>query len=43
MKKLSLIAGLLLAAFATAQAQDPVKKFSKPWENGNLKVSENGT
>ena len=42
MKKLTLIL-LFLAAITSAYAQDPVKTVYKPWDNGKLRVSDNGT
>ena len=43
MKKLSLIVCILIAAMSAIYAQDPVKKVYKPWDNGKLRVSDNGT
>ena len=43
MKKLTLLLSLLLATVVSVYAQDPVKTFNKPWDNGKLRVSDNGT
>ncbi|WP_303643929.1 DUF4038 domain-containing protein, partial [uncultured Duncaniella sp.] len=43
MKKLTLLLSLLLATVVSVYAQDPVKTFNKPWNNGKLRVSDNGT
>ena len=43
MKKLSLFICLFIAAMSGIYAQDPVKKVYKPWDNGKLRVSDNGT
>lgn len=43
MKRISILLCLLLSAATVIFAQDPEKKSYKPWENGKLRVSENGT
>ncbi len=44
MKKLCLLVlSFFIGMLAVVQAQDPVKKVHKPWDNGKLKVSDNGT
>lgn len=43
MKKSTLFAALLLAASTTMNMLAADKTAYKPWENGNLKVSDNGT